>query len=105
MYVFNRKFPEDSPYAHPFPFYAIVDLTREEIIEIKNLPNHADSNVDNPDGIEVPDQSFQFDQNLLGGNDYIRKDIKPLQISFPEGASYAVQGNKVLWQKFSMRVG
>ena len=53
--------------------------------------------------------SFLFPPN--DGNyaaEYIedfRNDLKPLEITQPEGPSFIVEGNKVSWQKWSMRLG
>jgi primary-amine oxidase len=34
----------------------------------------------------------------------MRTDLKPLEITQPEGPSFTVEGNKITWQKWSMRV-
>ena len=34
-----------------------------------------------------------------------RDDLKPLEITQPEGASFTLDGNAVTWQKWSLRVG
>ena len=34
-----------------------------------------------------------------------REDIKPLDISQPDGVSFALDGNQVAWQKWTLRVG
>ena len=38
-------------------------------------------------------------------NGPLRKDLRPLTITQPEGPSFSVEGNLVRWQKWSMRVG
>ena len=38
-------------------------------------------------------------------NGPLRTDLKPLEITQPEGPSFEVEGNLVRWQKWSMRVG
>jgi primary-amine oxidase len=35
----------------------------------------------------------------------VRKDLKPIDITQPEGASFTVEGNLVAWQKWKFRVG
>src|SRR5256712_6058167 len=35
----------------------------------------------------------------------VRKDLKPLEITQPEGTSIKVTGNQVSWQKWSFRIG
>jgi primary-amine oxidase len=37
--------------------------------------------------------------------DGVRKDLKPLDITQPEGTSFQVNGNQVSWQKWSFRFG
>ena len=38
-------------------------------------------------------------------NGPLRTDLRPLDITQPEGPSFTVEGNLVRWQKWSMRVG
>ena len=38
-------------------------------------------------------------------NGPLRTDLKPLEITQPEGPSFEVEGNLVRWQKWSLRVG
>ena len=38
-------------------------------------------------------------------NGPLRTDLKPLEITQPEGPSFEVDGNLVRWQKWSLRVG
>ena len=35
----------------------------------------------------------------------LRDDIKPLEITQPEGVSFTLDGNLLRWQKWSMRLG
>src|SRR4029077_8932893 len=35
----------------------------------------------------------------------LRDDVKPLQVVQPEGVSFALQGNHLAWQRWSMRLG
>jgi primary-amine oxidase len=34
----------------------------------------------------------------------LRQDLKPLQVSQPEGASFSVQGERIRWQKWDFRL-
>jgi len=52
--------------------------------------------------------SAVFEANVvapLGVLQAVRDDLKPLEISQPEGVSFTLDGNALRWQKWSLRVG
>jgi primary-amine oxidase len=87
-----RAEPGDNNYARPVDgLIALVDLNAMKIVRIE------DHQV-----IPLPPESGNY------AADYIkqfRQDLKPLEISQPEGPSFVVRGHEVKWQKLSFRVG
>ena len=93
---FLRSSPTDNGYARPIEgLSALVDLNKMEVMRIDDFgvmplpPN---------DGNYAAEFIDQF-----GGR--FRQDLKPLEITQPEGPSFTVDGHKVTWQKWQLRVG
>jgi primary-amine oxidase len=91
--VWYRDSEDSNPYANPVNgLKFVVDLNRTELLEVED-----DFVVDKPDIMGeylpkyVPVQP--------------RDGIKSLEITQPEGASFILDGHKLKWQKWSMRVG
>ncbi|CAL8074374.1 unnamed protein product [Orchesella dallaii] len=95
---------QDNEYAHPFDFVAIVDLKQQKVVSIEDLPTRDDDHECNVPNT-VPRQVANFDPSLLGGKDFLRSDLKPVELTQPKGASFTVKRYLVQWQKFQFRVG
>lgn len=67
----------------------LVDMNQEKVVEV------IDTGV-----VPIAEKSDQFDAQ---SNHPIRKDLKPLMISQPMGASYRKNGNEIIWQKWHFR--
>ncbi len=83
---------DTNPYAHPIEnLVVIVDMNRGEVVRVE------DSGV-----VPIPQQVDLFD---AGGVTAYRTDLRPLEISQPEGPSFSVDGYSVRWQKWQFRIG
>jgi primary-amine oxidase len=82
---------QDNAYAHPIDgLVTYVDLTNGQVLTV----------VDD-ELFPIPDE----DSNFHDDNGVVpRDDLKPLEILQPEGPSFTVDGWKVSWQKWSLRV-
>ncbi len=90
-FVANR--PEDHCWAHPVDgVVAYVDLTERRVIR---LIDHA--------LLPVPREEGNFDDPAYVGP--ARTDLRPIEITQPEGPSFTVDGEAVSWQGWSFRVG
>lgn len=88
--AFLREDATDNGYARPIHgLIAHVDITLGAVTYIE------DSGV-----IPLPTASGRFDSESQRA---IRSDLKPLNISQPEGTSFQVTGNKITWQGFEVR--
>ena len=84
--------PNDNGYAHPVEgLRAIVDLNKMEVVRIED------------DGvIPLPPEPGNYTPEAVGK---MRIDLKPVEITQPEGPSFTVQGHEVVWQKWHFRIG
>ena len=94
---FVRETPDDNGYAHPIEGVIVhVDLGRAEVLEvIDHAPAFADP-------IPLAPRHGRY-----GGADVgpLRPDLRPIDITQPEGVSFTVEDNLVRWQKWSLRLG
>lgn len=91
---FVKKFPGDNAYAYPLTgLLPVVDLSTMEIVRIEDSgvrelpPLHA---------LYKPEQN----ENIQ-----VRTDLKPIEITQPEGPSFEVDGHNIKWQKWDIRFG
>jgi primary-amine oxidase len=88
---FLRDEPADNGYAKPIEgVVGFVDMARGEVLEV------VDHGV-----VPVPKRKGNYHAADVGP---LRDDLRPLEISQPEGPSFTVEGNLVRWQRWSMRV-
>ena len=93
--------PEDNYYARPLEGLIVtVELDRMAVriddYGVVPLPTHAGNYT--PAGITDPGNVPYFPQGT-------RTDLKPIEITQPEGVSFQVNGHQVSWQKWRFRVG
>ena len=87
---YMRSQNDDNQYAHPIDgMIALIDLDTLELIDVE------DEHV-----YPVPMDDANYGEKFV---DEWRDDIKPLEITQPEGPSFTVEGWKVSWQKWSFR--
>ncbi|WP_018685630.1 primary-amine oxidase [Actinokineospora enzanensis] len=90
--TFLRDHEEDSPWAHPVEgLLAKVDLITGEVISVDDVGD-----------VPVPAEHGNFDAEHVGP---ARTTLKPIEITQPEGVSFAVDGNEVTWENWRFRVG
>ena len=96
-----RSSPDDNGYARPVEGLVVrFDLDRMQVAEVEDhgvvpLPPRA-GNYD-PERIKDPHNFPHFP-------DGVRTDLKPLEITQPQGPTFQVDGHHVEWQKWSFRV-
>src|SRR4051794_18073755 len=88
---FLRTDPQDNGYARPIEGLIVhFDLGRKEVIEV----------IDHG-GVTMPRQHARY---FAADNAPLRTDLKPIEITQPDGPSFTVEGNLVQWQKWSLRI-
>ncbi len=90
--VWVRHHRDDNPYAHPIRgLHAVLDLQTMKVIRIED---HGEAPIPQAPGNYTPDAV-----------DPLRNDLRPLEITQPEGPSFEVDGWQVRWQKWRLRIG
>jgi primary-amine oxidase len=92
--VWYRDAEDSNPYANPVNgLHFVVDLNRMEILEVED-----DFVVEKPKvmGEYLPKYVPDMKQ---------RADVKPLEVTQPEGVSFTLDGHGLRWQKWRMRLG
>ena len=87
-----RREPTDNGYARPIEgLSVIIDLDKSEILEIQDFGV-----------VPIPPEDGNYAARY---QESFREDLKPIEITQPEGPSFEVTGNHVKWQKWELRVG
>lgn len=83
---------DDNCFAHPMEnFTVLVDLNKQEVIDLED------------DGfLHVPTELNNYHPKFVGP---ARTDLKPIEISFPEGRNFRVDGNHIEWADWSLDLG
>jgi primary-amine oxidase len=90
--LYYREGPDDNPYAKPvYGLHAIVDLDDMTVLRVEDTG-----------AVPLPPGSGAYAADRVGP---LRTDLKPLEISQPEGPSFDVNGYEVRWQRWRLRLG
>lgn len=103
MYIVLNDDDEANHYSIPAPFSPVFDAHTQELLWIDKLPLGPDATTDETQPWEAV-EPVEYSESILGEK-YFRKDLKPLQISQPEGPSFHVDNRNVTWQKWSFQLG
>lgn len=103
MYIVLNEDEEANHYSIPAPFAPVFDAHTLQLQWIDRLPLNENADTTDPTPWEAV-EPVEYSAGILG-EDYFRKDLKPLQVLQPEGASFNVNGRKVTWQKWSFQLG
>lgn len=89
---FIRSETNDNGYARPLDgVIVVVDLNTMQVLRIEDY------------GVTpLPPESGNWHRSYQKET---RRDLKPLQISQPDGPSFTVNGYEVSWQKWNFRIG
>ncbi|KYH24022.1 tyramine oxidase [Halalkalicoccus paucihalophilus] len=90
-----RTSEEDNGYARPLDgIHAWVDLDEMEVVKVLDRGTKIDDVVN-----DLEDAKYREEDRDL------RTDLKPYNVDQPEGPSWEIDGRKLEWQKWQMRVG
>ncbi|MCE3556045.1 primary-amine oxidase [Pseudonocardia sp. RS11V-5] len=99
--TFVRTREDDNGYARPVEgLIVLLDMDRMEVIDVR------DHGV-----VPLPPKAGNYMPELMVDGDNrpaftgLRDDVRPLEITQPEGPSFTVDGHEVSWQKWRLRVG
>ena len=94
--MYYRPHVDDCQYSYPLDFCPIYDANKGEIIHI-DIPK-----VRRPINKAPPNNYHAKSITEMGG---YRTDLKPLNITQPEGVTFKVNGRVIEWQNWSVHVG
>ncbi|KAI2628632.1 copper amine oxidase [Hypoxylon sp. NC1633] len=94
--MYYRPNVDDCQYQYPLDFCPIYDAEKEQIIYI-DIPK-----VRRPLSKAPPINYHPAAVEKAGG---YRKDLKPINITQPEGVSFKVNGREVEWQNWKFHIG
>jgi len=99
--TFMRTAPSEHGYARPVEGVIVTfDLDSMTVLDVEDhgvvpMPRYAGNYA----------EKFMFDETNRPAFTEFRTDVKPIEITSPEGPSFTVDGWGVNWQKWSLRVG
>ncbi|KAI1043603.1 hypothetical protein LB505_011810 [Fusarium chuoi] len=101
----NSGEADSNHYAFPLPVSPVVECVNYKVIRIDVLPTGADNTI-KPLAPYQPKPANEY----IPEAQELRKDLKPLHVSQPEGPSFNVTpvgetGNVISWQKWTFFVG
>ncbi len=89
--AYYREHPTDNGYARPIEgLIAFVDMARGEVLEV--VDHGVVALPPDPGAYRGPDAPPP------------RTDLRPISITQPDGVSFALEGNHLAWQRWSLRV-
>ncbi len=94
--VWVRGSADGNPYAHHVTgLHPVVDLNRMELLELEDDQSAAGSH-------GMPEVMGEYRPGLIP---MPLRDVKPLQVSQPDGASFSLHGRLLRWQNWELRLG
>ncbi|WP_043664382.1 primary-amine oxidase [Streptomyces xylophagus] len=91
--AFVQEHPKDHAWAHPVDglvaYVDVLNRTVDQVIDLGPVP--------------VPAESGNFDDPAVTGPP--RTTLKPIEITQPQGPSFALEGNALTWENWSLRIG
>lgn len=95
-FVWLRMSDLDNYYAHPVEgLNVVVDVDKLEVLRVD------DHSAASGTFVPVPDTLINYDAELL--TDF-RKPLKPLDVVQSEGPSFTIEGNKLTWDNWDVRI-
>ncbi|GAA4282522.1 primary-amine oxidase [Brevibacterium daeguense] len=84
--------PGDNPWAHPVEgLIVLVNLIDQRVVRVEDRGN-----------VPVPTQHGNYGLEVRGP---ARSSLKPIEITQPDGPSFAVEGNQVQWENWKLHIG
>ncbi|TQN68826.1 Copper amine oxidase 1 [Colletotrichum shisoi] len=119
----SKENPDSNHYGYPIPIIPVMDFTTKEMVRIDRLATGGAGDGLNPRPPPPPPPPSSKPRPLFvdarcsassSASEYVpelldmpqRADLKPINITQPEGASFRVHADKLVeWQKWRFRLG
>ncbi|TPX43129.1 primary-amine oxidase [Synchytrium endobioticum] len=89
---------DDCQYAHPIPVAAVVNVANFEVLELCGFGEKEDSS-------PVPLDKINYAEKFADEWGGFRKDMNPIEITQPKGASFQLDGYGLKWYNYTFRIG
>jgi primary-amine oxidase len=94
--VWYRGSEHGNPYAHHVTgLHAVIDLNSMTVLEVED-------SLDASEAADHPDVRGEYLPELIG---MPLREVKPLQVSQPEGVGFTLDGRLLSWQNWRLRLG
>jgi primary-amine oxidase len=94
--VWHRGSADGSPYAHHVTgLHPVIDMNRMELLELED-------SLDTGPAVDPPEVRGEYLPKLTGTP---LREVKPLQVSQPDGVSFTLDGRLLRWQNWELRLG
>jgi len=98
-----RPTENGHPYARPVEgLTVVVDLDRMEVVDVTD---HGVVPIPTFRGEYVPELMIEAGEHNRPQFLRLRDDVRPIEITQPEGPSWTVEGHRVSWQKWQLHIG
>ena len=93
--AFHRPEPADNGYARPVDGLIVhIDVDTLEVLHLEDFGEWP-----------VPSERGNYDQTSVEADfGPMRTDLRPVEITQPEGVSFSIDDNELTWQKWRMRI-
>ncbi|KAJ9293090.1 hypothetical protein DTO271G3_8034 [Paecilomyces variotii] len=95
--AYYRNSANDNQYAHPLDFAVVVDTETEEVLSV-------DIRLVNGERTRIPLDEHNYLPEFIGKS-YRVDQLKPINITQPEGVSFQMKGNELSWAGYKMHIG
>jgi primary-amine oxidase len=94
--MYYRPSVDDLQYTYPLDFCPIYNLETQQIVHIDIPKIRRQVN---------PAPPTNYDAESIQSTIGLQDDLKPINISQPNGVSFELQGRTIKWQKWNMHIG
>ena len=94
--MYYRPHPDDCQYTYPLDFCPIFNADTQEIIHIDIPKVRRQLN-------KAPPINYHAEAIKAEGG--FRTDLKPIEITQPEGVSFTMEGRTIKWQNWAVHIG
>lgn len=92
VFCWIRNSELDNQYAHPIEgLNATVDIRSGEVIEVFDRSD-----------VPIPRDEANYDHTFQAET---RADLKPINVTQPEGVSFSLDGHRLTWHDWELRIG
>ncbi|KAJ3077450.1 hypothetical protein HK102_005226 [Quaeritorhiza haematococci] len=105
--LYYQTEPDENAYAHPLDIWPVIDLGEGKVIDIQFLPDRLRKSPEaEKEGSGIPyNRSANYVKRFMDPDPLasILPPLKAIDIKQPDGPSFVINGNEVIWHRFKFR--